>query len=165
MDNKSYSQRVKSLKCIGEVLDSKKYGISGRIAIIENRFAVMKVFGLRDDDWLKVWNIDSRILTLFYKADESEFDWYIVVYDYEAFCADLEIKEAIIWHEIGHIEYPVYENQLSVASEIECDGLAVKKGYKEGIRKVLELTLLMAHSLNHELLKKMTTERHIKLLG
>lgn len=153
------------MKCIGELLDSKKYGVSGKIAVVENKAAVMKVFGLKNDHWLKVWNIDSRILTLFYKAFEEEYDWYVVVYNYEDFCADPEIKEAIIWHEIGHIEFPVYENQMSIDNEINCDQLASRKGHKEGMRKVLELTLKMAHSLNHELLKKMTTERHLKLLG
>lgn len=153
------------MKCIGELLDSKKYGVSGKIAVVENKDAVMNVFGLKNDHWLKVWNIDSRILTLFYKAFEEEYDWFVVVYSYEDFCADPEIKEAIIWHEIGHIEFPVYENQLSIDNEINCDQLAITQGHKEGMRKVLELTLKMAHSLNHELLKKMTTERHLKLLG
>jgi hypothetical protein len=153
------------LKCIGELLDTAKYGVPGKIAIVENKDAVLKVFGLKNEKWLSVWNIDSRILTLFYKAFDDEYDWYIVVYDYADFCEDPEIKEAIIWHELGHIEFPVYENQLSVDNEIKCDGLAIKKGHKEGLKKVLELTLKMAHSLNHDLLKKMTTERHLKLLG
>lgn len=153
------------MKCIGELLDQEKYGVDGKIAVVENKEAVMKVFGLKNEKWLNVWNIDSRILTLFYKSFEAPYDWYIVVYDYQAFCADQDIKEAIIWHEIGHIQYPVYENQLNLESEIECDGLAIRKGHKEGIRKVLELTLKMAHSLNHDLLTKLTTERHLKLLG
>jgi hypothetical protein len=153
------------LKCIGELLDSDKYGVIGKIAIVENKNAVMKVFGLKHEKWLNVWNIDSRILTLFYKSYEDEYDWYIVVYDYYAFCEDPEIREAIIWHELGHIEYPVYENQLSLDSEIQCDGLASKKGHKEGMRLVLELTLKMARSLNHDLLTRITTERQVKLLG
>jgi hypothetical protein len=153
------------LKCIGELLDSEKYYVNGRIAIIENKEAVMKVFGLKQEQWLKVWNIDSRILTLFYKSYEAEFDWFIVVYDYPAFCADQEVKEAIIWHELGHIEYPVFEQELNIDSEIQCDGLAIKNGHKEGMRKVLELTLKMASSLNHEILTQITTERQMKLLG
>ena len=153
------------MKCIGELLDSEKYRVNGRIAIIENKEAVMKVFGLKREKWLKVWNIDSRILTLFYKSYEAEYDWFIVVYDYPIFCAEKEIKEAIIWHELGHIDYPVYEQQISLDSEILCDGLAIKNGHKEGMRKVLELTLKMARSLNHDTLTQITTERQMRLLG
>jgi hypothetical protein len=153
------------LKCIGELLNQEKYGFMGNIAILENKEAIMKVFGLKNEKWLNVWNIDSRILTLFYKSYEAEYDWFIVVYDYSAFCSEPEVKEAIIWHELGHIHYPVYENQLNVESEIECDRLASKKGHKEGMRKVLDLTMCMAQSLNHDLLTEITTERHLKLLG
>ncbi|RSD25427.1 hypothetical protein [Mesobacillus subterraneus] len=153
------------MKCIGELLDQEKYRVKGRIAIIENKETVMKVFGLTNAKWLNVWNIDSRILTLFYKSFESEYDWYIVVYDYPAFCADPEIKEAIIWHELGHIQYPVFEQQLNLDSEIKCDGLAIMNGHKEGMRKVLDLTLSMARTLNHEILTHITTERQMRLPG
>lgn len=153
------------MKCIGEMLNPDKYGFLGTIAVLENKEAIMKVFGLKNEKWLNVWNIDSRILTLFYKSYEAEIDWFIVVYDYPAFCSEPEVKEAIIWHELGHIDYPVYENQMNVESEIQCDRLASKKGHREGMRKVLDMTLRMALSLNHDLLKKITTERHLKLLG
>ena len=153
------------MKCIGELLEQKKYGIQGRIAIIENKEAVLKVFGLSHGKWLDLWEIDSRILTLFFKSYEADFDWFIVVYDYPAFCADNDMKEAIIWHELGHIEFPVFEKQLSIHSEIQCDSLAIKNGHKEGIRKILELTLKTARTLNHEILTDITTERQLKLLG
>jgi hypothetical protein len=151
------------LKCIGELLDQEKYRVNGNIAIIENKEAVLKVFGLRNGKWLDLWDIDSRILTLFYKSYESEFDWFIVVYDYPTFCTDKDIKEAIIWHELGHIDYPVPEQQLSIESEIQCDGLAIKNGHQEGIRKILNLTMKMARTLNHEILTHVTFERQMKL--
>ena len=153
------------MKCIGELLEQQKYGIQGRIAIIENKEAVLKVFGLSNGKWLDLWDIDSRILTLFFKSYEADYDWFIVVYDYPAFCADNDMKEAIIWHELGHIEFPVFEKQLSIQSEIQCDSLAIKNGHKEGMRKVLELTLKMARTLNHEILTDITSERHLRLLG
>ncbi|WP_079509179.1 hypothetical protein [Mesobacillus jeotgali] len=153
------------MKCIGELLNQEKYRAYGRIAIIENKEAILKVFGFRSQKWLDVWDIDSRILTLFYKSYETEFDWFIVVYDYPSFCADHDIKEAIIWHELGHIEYPVYEQKVNVDSEIQCDSLAIINGHKEGIRKILNLTLKMAKTLNHEILTQMTLERQMKLSG
>lgn len=153
------------MKFIGELLDQKEYGIQGRVAIIENKEAVLKVFGMRNGKWLDLWDIDSRILTLFFKSYEADYDWFIVVYDYPAFCADNDMKEAIIWHELGHIEFPVFEKQLSIQSEIHCDSLAIKNGHKEGLRKVLELTLKMARTLNHEILTDITSERQMKLLG
>jgi hypothetical protein len=151
------------LKCMCELLDQEKYRVNGKIAIVENKEAVLKVFGLRNGKWLDLWDIDSRILTLFYKSYEAEFDWFIVVYDYPTFCADKDIKEAIIWHELGHIEYPVLEQHLSIESEIQCDGLAIKNGHKEGIRKILNLTMKMAKTLNHEILTQVTFERQLKL--
>jgi hypothetical protein len=153
------------LKCIGELLEQEKYTVNGRIAIIENKEAILKVFGLSNGKWLDLWDIDSRILTLFYKSYEAEFDWFIVVYDYQAFCTDKDIKEAIIWHELGHIEFPVVEQQLSIESEIQCDGLAIKHGHQEGIRKILNLTMKMAKTLNHEILTQITFERQMKLPG
>ena len=153
------------MKCIGELLDQEKYRVNGKIAIIENKEAVLKVFGFRNGKWLDLWDIDSRILTLFYKSYEAEFDWFIVVYDYPTFCADKDIKEAIIWHELGHIEYPVLEQEMSIESEIQCDGLAIKNGYQEGIRKILNLTMKMAKTLNHEVLTHVTFERQMKLPG
>lgn len=153
------------MKCIGELLGQKKYGINGRVAIVENKEAVMKVFGLSHGSWLDLWEIDSRILTLFFKSYEPDYDWFIVVYDYPAFCADNEIKEAIIWHELGHIQFPVFEKQLCITSEIQCDRLAIRKGHKEGIQKILELTLKMARNLNHEILTDITTQRQSMLFA
>lgn len=151
--------------CIGELLDPDKYGVNGRIAIIENKEAVLKVFGFKSGKWLDLWDIDSRILTLFYKSYEEEFDWFIVVYDYQVFCDDSDIKEAIIWHEIGHIEYPVPEHQMSIESEIQCDRLAIQNGHMAGVSKILNLTMKMASLLNHEILTHITLQRQLKLPG
>ncbi|WP_226641889.1 hypothetical protein [Mesobacillus subterraneus] len=151
--------------CIGELLDPAKYHVNGKIAIIENKEAVLKVFGFKSGKWLDLWDIDSRILTLFYKSYEEEFDWFIVVYDYQAFCDDSDIKEAIIWHEIGHIEYPVPEHQMSIESEIQCDRLAIQNGHRAGVSKILNLTMKMASSLNHEILTHITLQRQLELPG
>lgn len=153
------------MKCIGEILDADKYRVNGRIAIIENKEAVLKVFGFKSGKWLDLWDIDSRILTLFYKSFEAEFDWFIVVYDYQAFCDDSDIKEAIIWHEIGHIKYPVPEHQMSIESEIQCDRLAIQNGHMAGVSKILNLTMKMASSLNHEILTHITLQRQLELPG
>ncbi|WP_353050283.1 hypothetical protein [Bacillus sp. ISL-47] len=142
-----------------EEIDPPRYGLSGKAAIIEDKQTVLKNFGLRDGNWLRLWNIDSRLLTMFYQSLDSRYDWFIVVYDYEKFCIDREVKEAIIWHEVGHITYPVGRNCISLENEINCDHMAVKSGQKEGLKKVLDLTLDMARSLNNELLIKLTNER------
>ncbi|WNF21059.1 hypothetical protein [Mesobacillus jeotgali] len=153
------------MKCIGELLDQEKYRVYGRIAIIENKEAVLRVFGFKSEKWLDIWDIDSRVLTLFYKSYEDDFDWFIVVYDYMAFCSDKDIKEAIIWHELGHIEYPVPEQQMSIESEIQCDRLAIKNGHMVGVSKILNLTMKMASSLNHEILTHITLQRQLELPG
>lgn len=151
--------------CFCEELDESKYGQSGKIAVLENKTAVLKAFGLKSERWITLLEIDSRLLTLFYQSLDPAFDWFVVVYDYQAFCSDPEIKEAILWHELGHIQHPVHEHQHNLESEIQCDHLAVVNGYKNGIGKVLELTLKMANRLNNDLLAKMTSERQMKLLG
>lgn len=151
--------------CIGELLGQEKYRDYGRIAIIENKEAILNVFGFKDGKWLDLWDIDSRILTLFYQSYDAEYDWFIVVYDYPDFCTDKEIKEAIIWHELGHIEHPVRQMHISLDSEIQCDGLAIKNGHQEGISKILNLTMKMAKKLNHEILTQITHQRQMKLHG
>lgn len=145
--------------CVCEELYPPRYGLSGKAAIVEAKQTVLKNFGLRDEHWLRLWNIDCRLLTMFYQSLDPRYDWFIVVYDYEKFCIDREVKEAIIWHEVGHITYPVGRNSISVENEIKCDHIAVNSGQKEGLKKVLDLTLNMARSLNNELLMKMTNER------
>ncbi|GAE44973.1 hypothetical protein JCM21738_1733 [Mesobacillus boroniphilus JCM 21738] len=52
---------------------------------------------------------------------------------------------------------------MSIESEIQCDGLAIKNGHQEGIRKILNLTMKMAKTLNHEILTHVTFERQMKL--
>ncbi|MDP4172013.1 MAG: hypothetical protein Q8906_15495 [Bacillota bacterium] len=149
--------------CLCEVLDPVKYHLKSKVAILESKHASLAAFGLRDEKWLHMWDIDTRLLTLFYQSLDREYDWFIVVYDYPEFCSDREIKEAIIWHEIGHIDHPVLSNSVQLECEIQCDELAKQNGYGSGMKCVLDLTLKMAHSLNHPLLTHMTTVRKIRL--
>ncbi|SDM94064.1 hypothetical protein SAMN04488137_2689 [Fictibacillus solisalsi] len=143
--------------CLGEVLDQAIY--RERIAIIEDKHEIMRTFGLEKEDWLQLWNIDNRILTLCYHSLDPAFDRFIVVYDYSYFCEDQEMKEAIIWHEIGHAEFPVTEGNIDLYSEKKCDELAFHKGYKAGLEAFLNLTYKMAKTLNNQLLINMTDER------
>lgn len=151
--------------CICEELDCSKYGLSGKVAILENKQSILTSFGLKNERWLQLLGIDPRLLTVFYHSLDSRYDWFIVVYDYSAFCKDQDIKEAILWHELGHIQYPVQAGMNDLDSEIKCDELAVKQGFQSGLEKVLDLTLEMARHLNHEILQQMTTARKLKITG
>ncbi|WP_062233342.1 hypothetical protein [Fictibacillus sp. FJAT-27399] len=143
--------------CLCEVLNEETY--HERIAIIEDKQEIMRTFGLENEQWLRLWNIDNRILTLCFSSLDPEFDRFIVVYDYSLFCKDQDIKQAIIWHEIGHSQYPVLEGKIDLHSETRCDELAFTKGYKSGLEKFLRLTYKMAKTLNNQLLLSMTKER------
>ncbi|ALC90777.1 hypothetical protein AM500_14005 [Bacillus sp. FJAT-18017] len=151
--------------CFCEELDREKYGITDKIVILEGKETILNVYGLKSGHYLELAGIDTRLLTMFYKSLIPGVDWFIVVYDYKQFCSDAEMKEAIIWHELGHIEHPVEKNQHNVESEIRCDELAIKRGYKEGIKKVLDLTHSMARTLNNQLLADMTTQRLMRMSG
>lgn len=96
---------------------------------------------------------------MLYQSLDAKYDWFIVVYDYEKFSSDIEIKEAIILHEIGHITYPAGKDVICTDTEVQCDRIAFDYGQEEGIKKVLDLTLKMAYSLNNEMLLNMTEER------
>lgn len=148
--------------CLCEVLDEKIYG--ERIAIVEDKPAIMNTFGLSHEKWLNVWNIDNRLLTLCYDSLDDEYDRFIVVYDYHTFCEETDVKQAIIWHEVGHAEFPVPAGDIDLAAERKCDELAHKKGYRSGLEKFLGLTYEMAKTLNNQMLLMMTTER-IKALN
>ncbi|WP_282171959.1 hypothetical protein [Cytobacillus firmus] len=145
--------------CLCEELSLSCWGLDGKIAILEDKHTVLKNFGLNDGNWLSFWNIDSRLLTMLYQSLDSKYDWFIVVYDYEKFSSDIEIKEAIILHEIGHITYPAGKDVICTDTEVQCDRIAFDYGQEEGIKKVLDLTLKMAYSLNNEMLLNMTEER------
>ncbi|WP_409305054.1 hypothetical protein [Peribacillus sp. SCS-155] len=147
------------MNCLCEVLSQEKYQMSQRVAIIEDKKTVLKFSGLIQKDWLTVWDIDSRLLTLCFDSLSDEYDKLIVVYDYEAFCADPEIKEAILYHELGHLTYPVLQGETNMEAELQCDQHAIVNGYKAGLEKVLQLMLSMARSLNNKLLLDMTTSR------
>ncbi|WP_264738094.1 hypothetical protein [Cytobacillus firmus] len=149
--------------CLCEELSLSRYGLYGKIAILEDKHTILKNFGLNDGNWLSFWNIDCRLLTMLYQSLDAKYDWLIVVYDYEKFCSDIEIKEAIIWHEIGHITYPAGKNIICTDTEVQCDRIAIDYGQEEGIKKILDLTLKMAHSLNNEVLLNMTKERQKQL--
>lgn len=149
--------------CLCEELSLSYCGLDGIIAILEDKHTVLKNFGLNDGSWLNLWNIDCRLLTMFNQSLDAHYDWFIVVYDYEKFCSDREIKEAIIWHEIGHITYPAGKNIICTDTEVQCDRVAIDYGQKEGIKKILDLTLKMARSLNNEVLLNRTKERQKQL--
>lgn len=155
-----------TLICLCEVLDERKYQLSGKVAIFEDKKTVLRAFGLTNEKWLQLWNIDSRVLTLCFDSLDQEYEKFIVVFDYETFCSDKDVKEAILFHELGHIHHPVLKGEISVEAEIECDQNAIKNGYRTGILKVLRLMLDMAKSLNHKLLIDMTMQRlqHIESL-
>ncbi|WP_257985163.1 hypothetical protein [Bacillus sp. T33-2] len=140
-----------------------KYSLPGKVAILESKETVLNAFGLKSEQWLNVWDIDSRLLTVFYRSLDPVYQWFIVVYDYQTFCLDIEMKEAIIWHEIGHIAHPVHVGDANLDSEIRCDDLAIERGYKDGLKRVLDLTLKMAKTLNNELLANITSERQTRL--
>ncbi|WP_059170377.1 hypothetical protein [Bacillus sp. FJAT-27445] len=151
--------------CFCEVLDKDKYGLSGKVVILEGQDTILQAYGLKSGRILELAGIDTRLLTMFYKSMMPGIDWFIVVYDYKQFCADPEVKEAIIWHELGHIDHPVERDQLSVESEIRCDELAIMRGYKEGMRRVLDMTQKMARTLNNKLLDEMTSQRLMRISG
>ncbi|OCA81580.1 hypothetical protein A8F94_22175 [Bacillus sp. FJAT-27225] len=151
--------------CFCEELDKKKYGLNDKVVILEGKETILKIYGLKSGQHLELIGIDTRLLTMFYRSLIPGVDWFIVVYDYKQFCSDPDIKEAIIWHELGHIDHPVEKDQHNVESEIRCDELAIKRGYKEGMKKVLDLTQSMARTLNNQLLADMTNERLMRMSG
>ncbi|WP_409276056.1 hypothetical protein V1499_10685 [Neobacillus sp. SCS-31] len=151
--------------CFCEELDYEEYGLGGKVVILESKETILQAYGLKSDRYLELAGIDTRLLTMFYKSMMPGIDWFIVVYDYKQFCSDPEVKEAIIWHELGHIENPVEKGQLSVESEIRCDELAIMRGYKEGMKRVLDMTKKMARALNNQLLDDMTSERLMRITG
>ncbi|PLS17375.1 hypothetical protein CVD28_12485 [Bacillus sp. M6-12] len=145
--------------CICEELDQAKYGLAGKVAIVEDKKAILKHTGLRSEDWLYFWDIDCRLLTGCFHSAHAEYEKIIVVYDYEVFCSEPDIREAILFHELGHLAYPVASGEQNLEAELNCDLHAVNNGYKNGLAIVLELLLKMSESLRNTLLADMTKKR------
>lgn len=152
------------MHCLCEVLDCKKYSIDKPVAILEDRSTIQKLFGL-NDKWLNMFNIDNRLMTVCYDSLDGNYLRFIVVYDYEYFCSDPEVKEAIIYHELGHIKHPVAEKEINHLAEIYCDQNAILHGYLTGVKKVLSMLSKMAHSLNNPLLIEAAETRTNALNG
>jgi hypothetical protein len=133
-------------------LDAEKYGLDKPVAILEDKHSLLKLFGIQSDFWLNMFQFDSRLLTVCFESLDSQYLRLIVVYDYQFFCSDHQIREAIIYHELGHIEHPVKEKEMNIQAEIYCDQHAVSHGYLSGVKKVLKLFSNMAYSINNTLL-------------
>ncbi|RFU69464.1 hypothetical protein D0469_09610 [Peribacillus saganii] len=147
------------MMCICEELDQKKYKLTGKIVIVEDKKTILKHTGLMSEDWMSFWEIDSRLLTGCFHSLNPDFDRIIVVYDYEAFCSDPDVREAILFHELGHITYPVGQGENNIEAEISCDQHAINNGFKCGLEKVLDLLLEMSQSLKNAVLADMTKHR------
>jgi hypothetical protein len=140
------------LHCLCEVLDPEKYALEKPVAILEDKESLLTLFGVPNDFWLCMFQFDSRLLTVCFESLDNEYLRFIVVYDYQFFCSDPQIREAIIYHELGHIQHPVKEKEMNIQAEIYCDQHAVSHGYLSGVKKVLKLFSKMAYSINNSML-------------
>lgn len=141
------------------VLDSEKYGITQRVAVFESKENILKSHGI-NETIISLYKIDTRILSLMGKTRNSDkYDYFIVVYDFENFMSDIDFAEAIIYHELGHINNPADIDNFNVEIEAKCDKLAIEAGYKEGLERVLQSTLHLMQCANNQQLIDKTIER------
>ncbi|WP_053363683.1 hypothetical protein [Bacillus sp. FJAT-27251] len=140
------------MHCLCEVLDPAKYALEKPVAILEDKKALLSLFGIPSDFWLNMFQFDNRLLTVCFESHDLDFLRFIVVYDYPHFCSDNEIKEAIIFHELGHIQHPVSGKEINHQAEISCDQHAVIHGHVNGVKKVLAMLSRTARTMNSPLL-------------
>ncbi len=148
------------MQCVGSILSSEKYGLEKPIIVLEDKKRLLNYHGKGAGFFFSINNLDTRILTLFTESNELAYSGCILVYDYANFTSDDRIKEAIIWHEIGHLTYPVRSGkELDLIAEMKCDMLAVKKAGKRGLEKLLQNILLAGEKMNNDILMDAARKR------
>ncbi|WP_174734621.1 hypothetical protein [Mesobacillus harenae] len=145
--------------CVCEELTIEMLSKTYKVAIIETKPQILKLYGVPSRLWLSLYSIDTRILTFISQSTVPSYDYYIHIYDYSHFNSEKDIKLAIILHELAHIKYPdSAENDLA-DTEISCDMFVADKGYQVGLAKVLWMIDHLAESLSNEQLKDITIKR------
>lgn len=82
-------------------------------------------------------NLDTRILTGMYGVVAGKQQSYqIVVYNYKEFSSDKELMDAIVYHELGHILYPV-GNEDEIEQELKCDRYSAENNSVESAYRML----------------------------
>ncbi|WP_409298970.1 hypothetical protein V1498_10920 [Peribacillus sp. SCS-26] len=141
------------------VLDPDVYGVAKTIGIMEDKQFILESHGLADESQMILLGIDSRLLSVFCTSLSDDYSGFIVVYDYNYFCMDGELMEAIIWHEIGHLSHPVLVDTINIEAEIACDRMALENSGLSGILSLLQKTKEMGTHLGNRLLVELTDQR------
>ncbi|SES25883.1 hypothetical protein [Salipaludibacillus aurantiacus] len=148
------------MECVGSILSSDKYELEKPLLVLEDKQQLTNYHGKGIDFFFAINNLDTRILTLFTESNDRNYAGCILVYDFKSFLSDEKIKEAIIWHEIGHLTYPAGKgNELDILSEIKCDMLAVKKAGMSGLEKLLHNIVSAGEKMNNSILINAANKR------
>jgi len=152
---------------IKRILDKARYGLEHEVIVMESKELILKTHHLTD--WfLLLSDLDDRVLTLMmdYRGKNKEFDFAIIVYDYEHFSMNEQFSEAVIFHEITHIKCPVTQETMGSRNmeallpiEATCDQAAKTAGYAEGMKMVLNAIGDMAEKTKNEFLTELTKHR------
>lgn len=112
-----------------------------KIAIIEDK----EPFKPITEEIILSRKIDTRFLIAIGKNDSDpidgiEYDYEIVVYDYDEFNRNIEneINRGLLYHEFGHIYYPQNGN---IEQEIRCDLFAAKLVGHQAIHAALNFAI------------------------
>lgn len=108
------------------------------IEVIENKDFFIEAIGITEEQ-VASNNIDTRIFLAMeiYKDDPSDFNRELVVYDYEKFKEESQIKKALLYHEFGHLYYPGSDIQ----QELKCDKFATEKVGPQAMYDALNLAI------------------------
>lgn len=107
-------------------------GFTQKVAIIEYPEYILHYQGIDSVDE----GCDTRLLTAIAPCLVPEYDYFIVVYSMAEMSKDMDVYNALILHELGHIHYPA-TGTVDVEIEAACDAHAVKYGYGQALKSVL----------------------------
>lgn len=144
------------------------------IGIVETPQDVLNVHMMDMDDMIED-RVDGRLLTVMFKVDDREgtakatgyyLDYIIGVYNYEQFMHNKFVAEAIIQHELGHINN-VPPNMYDIDAVRECeyqaDEYAVRQVGKDSVLLMLNILRAELHKLESEQLAELMTQRIINI--
>lgn len=108
------------------------------IEVIENKAIFIESIGITEEQ-VSSYNIDTRIFLAMenFRDDPSDLNRTLVVYDYDRFKEESYLKNALLYHEIGHLFYP----GIDIQQELKCDKFAADFVGPQAVYDALNLAI------------------------
>lgn len=167
-------ERIEAREGLKKIFTRKVDGKTEHIAIMEVPKDLMEIHMI-NKEYVEGTRMDTRVLTMLFEINDKQLlaetigyhaDYIIGVYDYELFMSNKCVAEAIINHEIGHINNipsTLYDAEEVRECEYQADEYAVRQVGKERVLLMLNVLRAELHRIENEHLASELTKRIINI--